>query len=165
MIDAQINKVILPDCLEVRTSAIHGTGLFATRDIPAEYRLIEYVGRLVDKEESERLCENNNPYIFYIDEDWDLDGSVSWNPARFINHSCAPNCEVDQGDDNRIWIDTIRLIKAGEEISYNYGYDMESFQDYPCRCGASDCVGYMVAEEHKTRVLRQRSRRISSRRA
>ena len=157
MIQQTLNEVRLPEALEIRSSAIHGTGVFAIKAIPAGRRLIEYVGRRIGKEESDRLCEGNNPYIFFIDDEWDLDGSVDWNPARFINHSCAPNCEVEQDDDNRIWIHTIKRIKPGEELSYNYGYDIESYEDYPCLCGAKRCVGYMVAEEHKARVMRSRS--------
>lgn len=138
--------------------------MFAASDIPSGKRLIEYVGRWIDKMESNRLCELNNPYVFYLDEDWDLDGSVAWNPARFINHSCDPNCEVDQDEENRIWICAIRNIKTGEELSYNYGYDLESYKDYPCLCGSSNCVGYMVAEEHKAQVTRKRGLVATSRR-
>jgi SET domain-containing protein len=153
-----MNEVRLPQALEIRSSVIHGTGVFANKAIPTGRRMIEYVGRRISKKESDRLCEGNNPYIFFIDDEWDLDGSVDWNPARFINHSCAPNCEVEQDDDNRIWIQTIKRIKVGEELSYNYGYDIEAYEDYPCLCGAKRCVGYMVAEEHKAQVTRSRAR-------
>src|SRR5690242_8013520 len=74
-------------------SIIHGMGGFAKCDIPAGTRIIEYVGERIDKDEAQRRCENDNRYIFYIDETWDIDGDVTWNPARLINHSCAPNCE------------------------------------------------------------------------
>lgn len=133
--------------LEVRQSAIHGTGGYARRDIPAGTRIIEYVGNYITKEESERRCEADNEYIFTIDDEKDLDGKVPWNPARFINHSCAPNCEAEW-DEGRIFINTLRDIQRGEELTFNYGYDLEDFQDHACRCGAPACLGYIVAEEY-----------------
>ncbi len=133
--------------LEVRQSAIHGTGGYARRDIPAGTRIIEYVGEYISKAESERLCEADNEYIFTIDDEKDLNGKVSWNPARFINHSCEPNCEAEW-DEGRIYINTLRAIQEGEELTFNYGYDLEDFHNHPCRCRTANCVGYIVAEEH-----------------
>lgn len=132
--------------LEVRQSAIHGTGGYARRDIPSGTRLIEYVGERISKDESSRRCEADNEYIFTIDEQWDLDGKVAWNPARFINHSCAPNCEAEW-DEARIYINTLRDIKQGEELTFNYNYDLEDYQEHVCQCGTPACVGYIVAEE------------------
>ena len=129
-----------------KTSSIHGTGGFARVDIPPGTRVIEYVGEKITKPESLSRCEQNNEYIFALSDEWDLDGNVSWNPARFLNHSCAPNCEA-QLEDGRIWLVTIRAIRAGEELTFNYGYDLESYRDHPCQCGANGCVGYIVAEE------------------
>ncbi len=132
--------------LEVRCSTIHGTGGFATKNIPSGARVIEYVGRKVSKAESLQLCEANNQYIFTLDEENDLDGNVSWNPARFLNHSCAPNCEAELVE-GQIWIVALRDIQAGEELVFNYGYDLEDFREHPCKCGAAGCVGFIVAEE------------------
>ena len=132
--------------LEVRQSAIHGTGGYARRNISAGTRVIEYVGERISKEESNRRCEADNEYIFTIDDQWDLDGRVSWNPARFINHSCAPNCEAEW-DEARIFINALRDIKQGEELTFNYNYDLEDYHDHPCRCGKPECVGFIVAEE------------------
>jgi len=129
-----------------KPSAIHGMGGFAGTDIPSGTRVIEYVGRKIGKAESLRLCEANNEYIFDLDGEHDLDGNVSWNPARFLNHSCMPNCEAEE-DEGRIWIVAIRDIRAGDEMSFNYGYDLEDYREHPCRCGALDCIGYIVAEE------------------
>jgi hypothetical protein len=129
-----------------RTSLIHGTGGFARLEIPAGTRLIEYVGEKIDKQEANERCCRNNEYIFYLDEAFDLDGNVDWNPARFINHSCSPNCDAES-DADRIWIIAQRLIKTGEEITFNYGYDLEDYKEHPCRCGASNCTGYILAEE------------------
>jgi SET domain-containing protein len=132
--------------IEFRNSSIHGTGGFARVKIPAGARLVEYVGRKVDKQESLRQCELENPYIFYINEEFDLDGNVDWNPARFLNHSCAPNAEADAADE-QIWIVALREIQPGEEVTFNYNYDLQDYDEHPCRCGAPNCVGYIIAEE------------------
>jgi uncharacterized protein len=135
-------------------SPIHGFGAFARRDLPKGARLIEYVGQKIDKQESLRRCEENNEYIFTLNEQEDLDGNVEWNPARFINHSCAPNCDAEL-EEGRIWIVASRAIRAGEEIALNYGFDLEDYRKYPCRCGAPGCVGFIVAEEFFEHVRRQ----------
>lgn len=137
-----------------RTSPIHGTGGFAGADIPAGTRVIEYVGEKISKHESLARCERNNEYIFALDDNCDLDGNVSWNPARYLNHSCAPNCEA-QLDAGRIWILALRDIGAGEELTFNYGYDLEDYREHPCSCGAVECVGFIVAEEFFEHVRRQ----------
>jgi hypothetical protein len=84
-----------------------------------------------------------------------LDGNVPWNPARFLNHSCDPNCEAEP-DGGRVWIVARRGIRAGEEITFNYGYDLQDYREHPCRCGAADCVGYIVAAEFFEHVKWQR---------
>ena len=133
------------DFLMFRTSSIHGTGGFAKSRIACGTRLIEYVGAIIDKEESLRRCMADNPYIFTLDEQHDLDGDVPWNLARFLNHSCSANCDAEL-DEGRIWIGANRDLQPGEEVTINYGYDLTEYKDYPCRCGAGNCVGYMVAE-------------------
>lgn len=135
-------------------SRIHGTGGFARCDIPAGTRIIEYVGERIDKAEALRRCEADNRYIFHIDETWDIDGNVPGNPARFINHSCAPNCETEL-DEGRVWIQALRDIEAGEELSFNYCYDLADYLEHPCRCGVPECVGYIVAEEHFDHVRKR----------
>jgi uncharacterized protein len=137
--------------IEFRASAIHGTGGFARVGIPAGTSIMEYQGRLIDKAESLRQCQLRNPFIFYLDADHDLDGNVEWNPARLLNHSCTPNCDAEVVE-GRIWIVARRDIKAGEEITFNYGYDLESYREYPCQCGSADCVGYILAEEFHREV-------------
>ena len=134
------------ELLVIRPSPIHGQGTYASRDIAAGARIIEYAGEKITKEESLRRCERDNSYIFSLSAEQDLDGNVEWNTARFVNHSCAPNCdaELDQG---RIWLVARRLIRAGEELTFNYGYDLADYREHPCCCGAPGCVGYMVAEE------------------
>jgi uncharacterized protein len=137
------------------SSPIHGRGLFARVAIPADFRILEYRGERISKHESLKRCEANNPFIFALDAEVDLDGNVEWNVARFINHSCQPNCETDLID-GRIWIRSLQVIRAGEEITFNYGYDLTDYREHPCRCGSPRCVGYMVAEEFFP-ILRRRA--------
>ena len=134
------------DGIIFKASGIHGLGGFARAGIAAGARVLEYVGEKITKAESLLRCEAHNEYIFALDDEFDLDGNVSWNPARLLNHSCAPNCEAEL-EGGHIWIIATCAIAAGEELTFNYGYDLEDYRDYPCRCGAAGCVGYMVATE------------------
>jgi uncharacterized protein len=145
----------------VRQSEIHGTGAFAQRDLTKGSQVIEYVGEKISKEESARRIDADNEFIFTLDDDFDLDGKVAWNPARFINHSCTPNCEAEV-DGHSVWIIALRDIKAGEELSFNYGYDLTDFHEHPCRCGTQQCVGYMVAEEHFDHVRQSRPEALTA---
>src|SRR5262249_38101926 len=77
-----------------KESRIHGLGGFAKINLTKGERMLEYVGERIDKQESARRCEANNVYIFSLNEAKDIDGNVEWNPARFLNHSCSPNCEA-----------------------------------------------------------------------
>lgn len=129
-----------------KNSPIHGMGGFARADIPPETRILEYLGKKIDKQESLRQCELENPGIFCLDEQFDLDGNVDWNPARFLNHGCSPNAEA-RAMDGSIWIVALRHILAGEEITFNYNYDFQDYRKHPCCCGSPDCCGYIVAEE------------------
>src|SRR5580704_4294627 len=113
--------------VDFSASLIHGTGGFARIAIPAGTRLVEYLGRKVDKAESLRQCELDNPYIFSINDEYDLDGNVDWNPARLLNHSCSPNAEA-LAEGGQIWIVALRDIKAGEEITFNYNYDLQEYR-------------------------------------
>ena len=140
-----------------RTSGIHGTGGYARQALTTGSRVIEYVGDRIDKAEAARRCEAGNVYVFHLDDTWDLDGDVPWNPARFLNHSCDPNCEAEIDADGHIWIHARRDIAAGEELTFNYGYDLDNYQDHKCRCGAPNCIGYMVAEEHFDTVRNARA--------
>lgn len=149
-----MSTVYKTDLAVFKTSAIHGTGGFARCDIAAGTRIIEYVGERITKGESARRCLAENAYIFTLTDEHDLDGNVPENPARFINHSCAPNCEAED-DGGRIWIVALRDVRAGEELSFNYGYDLEEYRENPCLCGVPECVGFIVAEEFAGQVRRQ----------
>jgi len=147
------------DTLVFKPSYIHGMGMFASRDLKRGTMVIEYLGQKIDKRESLRRCEENNFYIFALDDLHDLDGDVGWNPAKFINHSCSPNCEAELID-GHVWIVARRDIHIGEEITFNYGYDLGSYQEHPCRCGSAECVGYIVAEEF-FEIVRERTARLA----
>ena len=144
--------------IEVRESEIHGTGVFAKTKVPKGKKVIEYVGEKITKKESERrsiaLIEKNQGsetdgavYIFEVNKRYDIDGNIPENTARFINHSCDPNCEPDVIK-NRVWLISKRKIKEGEELSYNYGFDLDGYEDHICKCGAKKCVGYITAEDN-----------------
>jgi hypothetical protein len=136
----------------VRSSGIHGKGVFATTRIPAGTRLIEYKGRrLTEAQVDKRYANDDSPhtFLFALDDGMVIDATLGGNSARWINHSCAPNCEaVDDGD--RIYIETLRAIRAGEELSYNYGIELEERHTpalkrlYQCRCGARRCKGTIL---------------------
>jgi hypothetical protein len=145
-----------PELVAFKGSLIHGTGGFAKTGIRKGTRIVEYLGESITKGESLRRCEQNNAFIFTLNDEQDLDGNVAWNPARLINHSCAPNCEAEM-DNDRIWIVAARDIPAGEEITFNYGYDLEDYKDYRCQCGSPQCMGYMVAEEFFEHVLSRKA--------
>ncbi len=137
---------VAQDNLRIAPSPIHGRGGFATRFFPKDARIIEYGGERITKAESLRRCQQENWFIFGLDEEYDLDGNVEWNLARFLNHSCVPNSEA-VCEDGRVWIVALREIQAGEEITFNYGYDLVDYREHPCRCGAPECAGYIVAED------------------
>ncbi len=135
----------------VLDSGIHGRGAFAMQVIGSGETLVEYTGELITKVESAQRCAAGNPFIFAIDDEWDLDGDHPDNPARFLNHSCDPNCEaVLRG--GHVWILAMRDLRPGEELTFDYGYDIDDYRDHPCCCGAKGCCGYVVAETLRDQV-------------
>ena len=133
--------------LVFKKSKIHNLGAYAVRDIRKGTRIIEYIGRPLTKKKAQTELEDRNGYVFTINKFFDIDGSVQWNPARYINHGCDANAESDIIDD-RVWIIATRSIKKGEEVLYNYNYDLADALDNPCRCGAENCVGYIVDDDY-----------------
>jgi len=144
---------------KVKKSKVHGTGVFATSNIKKNSKIIQYIGDKVTKKEGDRrsterikkyLNKKNegSVYIFELNKKYDIDGSPLYNKARYINHSCNPNCEVDIIK-NEIWISSIKKIKIGDELSYDYGYpfDPEDFKDHQCKCGAKKCIEYIISQD------------------
>jgi len=146
---------------EIKSSGIHNKGLFAKVDISEGTRIIEYIGERITKAESQRRANawedkargsgDGLVYIFEINKRYDIDGNVPYNDARLINHACETNCEAEN-DNSRIWIIAERDIKAGEELFYDYGYDMEHFFEHPCHCSSNNCAGFIVSSEYRDKV-------------
>lgn len=139
----------------VRHSKVHGNGVFATRKIAAGSRIIEYKGERITQREANRRSgqDPENPFhtfFFSLESGKLIDGGDNGNEARWINHSCAPNCEA-QEEDGRVFIHALRDLKRGEELNYDYGLLVEERhtptvkRNYECRCGAPDCRGTMLA--------------------
>jgi len=140
---------------ELRTSPIQGTGAFATRTIRKGTRIIEYLGqriswRTADKRYDDEKMNRHHTFLFTVDDRTCIDAAVNGNEARFINHSCDPNCEAIN-DRKRIFIEATKTIPAGTELVYDYQYertddhseDDEKF--YKCRCGSPRCRGTILA--------------------
>ena len=144
---------------KVRKSKVHGTGVFAQKDLNKGEKIIEYIGNKVTKSQGDKISENRikkylhskttgSVYIFELNSRYDIDGSPLFNKARYINHSCNPNCEVDIID-NQIWIISIKKIKKGEELNYDYGYpfDKDDYKDHICKCRSKKCIGYIISQD------------------
>jgi SET domain-containing protein len=144
-----------PPLYRVRQSAIHGRGVFAARRIRKGTRIIEYVGERVshaeaDRRYEDRPIEDNHTFLFIVDRRTVIDAGVDGNAARFINHSCAPNCETVI-EDRRVFIEAVQTIQPGEELSYDYqimrekGDPPDIDEIFACRCGAPGCRGTMLS--------------------
>ena len=142
---------------EIRPSQIHGLGAFATRRIPKGTRIIEYAGARITPDEMHARYPDvdgvpHHTNLFAIDDDIVIDANVDGNDARFINHSCDPNCDAVV-EDERIWIEAIRDIATGEELAYDYAFELEerhtlaAKRRYPCNCGARKCRGTMLVRK------------------
>ena len=138
---------------EIRSSSIQGKGAFATQKIDEEVCLIEYTGERISHDEADRRygdSPEDHVVLFIVDDDIVIDGGVGGNEARYINHSCDPNCQAVT-DEDRIYIETLRTIQPGEELTFDYQlfrsdeYDPEWDTLYACHCGARNCRGTMMA--------------------
>jgi uncharacterized protein len=145
-----------------RQSPIHGHGVFALQDLAAGTRLIEYRGRRIPAEAVARrfgdTAASGHTFLFALNAHYYIDGADGGNLARWINHSCDPNCEamvyvnidgIEARD--RVFIQSLRPIRAGEELSFDYAIELSgdineaALQAWRCRCGAANCRGTMVA--------------------
>ena len=150
----------MPKKIITRKSAIHGNGVFAATTFSAGDRVIEYKGRRrthdeVDAGESGDI-ESGHTFLFTLNDDWVIDANYQGNAARWINHSCAPNCEAvleENADDpqrSRVFIEAVRTILPGEELTYDYGITLAERHTarlkkiWACRCGAKTCSGTML---------------------
>ena len=136
-----------------RRSGIHGKGVFATTSIPGGTRLIEYKGeRISDAECERRYPGTTHTFLFMLDNSEVIDGGRKGNTSRWINHSCEPNCEaVEQS--GRVYIDALRQIEAGEEITIDYNLYIEARytaalkREYACVCEMPRCRGTLLASK------------------
>jgi SET domain-containing protein len=145
--------------IQTRRSGVHGKGMFAVQDLAEGETLIEYVGEIINWKEALRRhphdpTDPNHTFYFHVDEKHVIDAKHGGNSSRWINHSCAPNCEADE-QKGRIFIKALRNIPAGEELFYDYGliidakYTKKLKAEYPCWCGAPACRGTLLAPKDK----------------
>ena len=143
--------------IAVHNSPIHGHGVFALRRIPKGVRIIEYKGKLITDKEADRRYSRmhaNSPHtmLFSLDGGLVIDATRRGNSARWINHSCAPNCEIEE-EGHRIFIDARRDIRTGEELTYDYNLQIgekhtkKAKREHACFCKARRCRGTMLGEE------------------
>jgi len=142
----------------VRNSAIHGRGVFATQTIKKGEVIIEYRGQRASWEVVSQRPDSDpdNPqhtFIFELSDGQVIDGGRRGNAARWINHSCSPNCKSFEDDDCRVFIEARRTIHAGDELTYDYRLSLDGRitkkirASYACRCGTPRCRGTLLLEE------------------
>ena len=142
--------------LQVRSSPIHGKGVFARVALKKGGLVLEYLGAIIDWPEALRRhphdpAQPNHTFYFALDdEDGVIDGNDGGNRARWINHSCKPNCESETKG-QRVWVRALRDIAAGQELNYDYALVIDEpltaalKKDYECRCGSKNCRHTMLA--------------------
>lgn len=137
--------------LIIRSSALHGVGVYTTAPIAKDTHVLEYTGERIPANKTDGLYDDVT-YLFGLDGGKTvIDG---FGMAAFVNHSCDPNCETDQID-GKIWIIAVRDVQDGEELSYDYNiYDVDPGEQVPCYCGAANCRGTMVSEDELKRHKR-----------
>ena len=140
--------------IQVRESGIHGKGVYAIRPIKAGDRVLEYKGEIITWKKAEArhphdISQPNHTFYFHLDDGHVIDARHIGNSAKWINHSCKPNLEAIQ-DGNRIFLNALRNIKVGEELSYDYGLVIDIRKtarvkkDFACWCGVPNCRGTML---------------------
>jgi len=153
--------------IEVRYSPIHGYGVFARRQIRKGTTILEYLGdrlshRQADERYEKKNSRDNHTFLFTVDARTVIDAGVNGNEARYVNHGCDPNCESINRD-RRIFIESIRTIRPGEELAYDYQIQRDADDPidieeiFACRCGAPGCRGSML-EERAAQPERKRAR-------
>ena len=150
---------------KIKKSNIDNRGLYATTNIKKNTKIIEYKGKIITVKETETNPKFDNDkaiYLFNLNKKYDLDGDFKYNTARLINHSCDPNCEVD-GVGLKLWIYAIKDIKKNEELTYDYGFSFDKdYRDFPCRCGAKKCVGFIVNSQSRWRIKKSKKRKSTN---
>lgn len=145
----------------LRRSPIHGTGMFATRVIKKGAGIIEYLGERIshteaDRRHSKKDADDGHTFLFTVNSRVVIDAGVGGNEARYINHSCEPNCEVIN-DKGRLFVEAAKTIQAGEELKYDYNIgrtkdDPPNVEEiFACRCGSRTCRGNMLSPKRSTK--------------
>jgi len=142
-----------PRRISVRRSGIHGRGVFAATFLPKGARIIEYKGKRISEAEADRKYDDADPhtFLFLLDGEIVIDANYEGNSARWINHSCDPNCEPVE-EKGRMFIHAIRDIPPGAELTYDYNLTVEERHTpslkrrYACGCGARKCRGTMLGK-------------------
>jgi hypothetical protein len=173
---ADVNEGTQSPPIEVRNSVVHGRGVFSTRHIKKGERIIEYLGERVSHAEADRRYESkhesdSHTFLFIVNSKTVIDAGVDGNDARFFNQSCDPNCESTV-EKNRVFIDAMRDIESGEELTYDYQiYREEGDPDnidevFACRCGSPKCRGTMLwpmePKKKKAKKKPQKENRVES---
>jgi len=157
--------------IQMRRSDVHGNGVFAVDDLAEGETLIEYKGEVISWKEALRRhphdpTQPNHTFYFHIDDGRVIDGNVNGNAARWINHSCEPNCEADEVN-GRVYIKALRNIAAGEELNYDYGliidepYTPKLLAEFPCWCGSENCRGTLLTpkDEDEEKKKKKKARK------
>lgn len=169
----------MPSKVVARRSQIHGTGVFATAPIARGERIIEYKGRRRTHADVDNSnvgdAETGHTFLFTLNDEYVIDGDLDGGVARWINHGCAPNCEAvlieHEGDDrrkDRIFIEAKKAIRAGEELTYDYGITLgephtpRMKKIWACRCGARDCTGTMLKPKRPPPAAKKAAAKKSS---
>lgn len=154
--------------LVLRRSPIHGNGVFATVGLPAGIALVEYRGRRMTHAQADRLyadtADSGHTFLFVLDDRWLIDANVGGNVARWINHGCEPNCQAvihpsanDNPREQTVMIESIRPIRPGDELTYDYGIVLEERHTpelkriWSCRCGSPRCSGTLLQPRRRKR--------------
>jgi hypothetical protein len=165
----------MPRTIMTRRSTIHGNGVFAVRDIARGETIIRYRGRLITHAVADRRYgdggDTGHTFLFTLNDHYVIDANVGGNAARWINHSCAPNCEAVHDEDehnrperDRVLIEAKRAIRKGEELTYNYGIVLEVPHTaklkriWRCLCGAPRCRGTMLGPKRAPKTKRTATR-------
>jgi uncharacterized protein len=159
--------------IQMRRSEIHGNGVFAIADIPTGTEVIEYGGRRLTHARADHkfggTSGSGHTFLFTLNDDYVIDGADQGNDARWINHSCDPNCrawKIDAEDGNpkhdKVVIEARRDIRDGEELTYDYGivlnepYTRELKAAWACRCGSKNCTGTMLKPKPRSTPKKKR---------
>ncbi|MEY3954572.1 MAG: hypothetical protein RLZZ397_1452 [Pseudomonadota bacterium] len=147
--------------IEARDSRVHGRGVFARLAIPSNTSIIEYTGQRITWKEAVRRhphdpTQPHHTFYFHLESGRVIDAKINGNIARWINHSCEPNCEARE-EKGRVYIYALRALHAGEELFYDYGLEIDARytaklkREYACYCGHATCRGTMLAPKSRSK--------------